>query len=58
MTSKRHEISGLNGQELKLQANGEQPKLEGRPIPAGHVELPPTSITFFAVADAGNRDCQ
>jgi hypothetical protein len=44
----------LNGRALKLEPNDEPPKLEGKRIPAGHVEFAPTSITFLAMPDAGN----
>jgi heparanase len=44
----------LNGQELKLGANDELPSLSGKRIPAGHIELPPASITFLAVPSARN----
>ncbi len=48
----------LNGNELKLQANDELPSLQGKYIPAGYVELSPASITFLAIAKAGNGNCQ
>jgi heparanase len=48
----------LNGHELILAANDELPAIEGEPIPAGRIGLAPESITFLAVADAGNRYCQ
>jgi heparanase len=41
----------LNGQELKLDAD-ELPVLKGKPIKSGDVSLPPTSISFFTIADA------
>jgi heparanase 1 len=47
----------LNGKVLELQANDELPALQGKHIPAGYVELSPASITFLAVAKAGNGDC-
>ena len=43
----------LNGQELKLEANDELPALKGNAIKPGNVTLPATSISFFAIADAG-----
>jgi len=43
----------LNGQELKLDGNDELPALKGNPIKSGNVTLPATSISFFAIADAG-----
>ena len=48
----------LNGEELALGANDELPGLRGRSVPAGPVELTPASITFLAVADAGNAGCR
>lgn len=57
-----HDIQGtkaeLNGQELKLGANGEFPELQAARIGAGAVELAPSSITFLAVAEAGNSRCR
>jgi hypothetical protein len=44
----------LNGQELKLGANDELPSRQDKRMRAGRVELPPTSITFLAIPDAGN----
>ena len=46
----------LNGQELKLDGNGELPALKGNPIKSGNVTLPATSISFFAIADAGVKN--
>jgi hypothetical protein len=48
----------LNGDELALGANDELPSLQGRPIPPGPLELTPATITFLAVADAGNASCR
>lgn len=48
----------LNGQELRLGGNDELPQLRGRPVPSGAVELAPASITFLAVAGAGNGNCR
>lgn len=48
----------LNGHELTLAANGEFPSLEGERIPAGQIGLAPASITFLAMASAGNRHCR
>jgi len=44
----------LNGHELKLGAGDAPPSLEGQHIPAGPVKLAPASITFLAIAEAGN----
>lgn len=48
----------LNGQELRLGSNDELPQLRGRTVPSGAVELAPASITFLAVAGAGNGNCR
>lgn len=48
----------LNGQDLRLGANDELPALRGERVPAGAVELAPASITFLAVANAGNAACR
>ena len=48
----------LNGKVLELQASDELPALQGKPTPAGSVELSPVSITFLAVPDAENGDCK
>ena len=47
----------LNGQVLTLRATGELPPLQSEPIPAGTVELPPSSITFLSVPKAENPLC-
>jgi hypothetical protein len=48
----------LNGQALSLDADDNLPNLQGRRIPSGPAELPPTSITFLAIPEAGNMSCQ
>lgn len=48
----------LNGQTLELRADDELPRLQGAPTPAGRVEFAPASITFLAVAEAGNGSCR
>jgi hypothetical protein len=48
----------LNDQVLLLQANDELPSLEGHPVAAGQVTLPPASITFLRVAEAANASCR
>jgi hypothetical protein len=48
----------LNGDTLKLQANGDLPVLGGQQIPAGSVEFPSASITFLAIPGAGNASCR
>jgi hypothetical protein len=48
----------LNGDELALNANGDLPRLEGRRIAPGRVDIAPASITFFAAADANNAACR
>ena len=47
----------LNGQELTLQVKGELPDLQAIRAQAGAVELAPASMTFLAVAGAGNTSC-
>jgi hypothetical protein len=48
----------LNGHELTLAANDELPAIDGERLPAGQINLVPASITFLAIADAGNKQCQ
>jgi heparanase len=48
----------LNGHELRLDDDGELPRLDGRRIFLDHVEFAPASITFLAFAEAGNKSCQ
>jgi heparanase 1 len=48
----------LNGNELKLGANDELPLIQGDRVRAGVVEFAPTSITFLALAEAGNTSCR
>jgi heparanase len=48
----------LNGADLTLGSNDELPGLAGVPIPAGDLTLPPATITFLAVPEAGNRSCR
>jgi hypothetical protein len=48
----------LNGSDLALGSNDALPDLQGTRIAAGNVALPPGSITFLAVAEAGNEKCR
>jgi hypothetical protein len=48
----------LNGIELKLGPNDELPLIQGNRVRAGVVELAPTSMTFLALANAGNTSCR
>ncbi|MBN8735253.1 MAG: hypothetical protein J0H27_03180 [Xanthomonadales bacterium] len=48
----------LNGRQLKLGRDDALPALRGKRIAAGKVELAPASITFFALAKAGNTNCR
>lgn len=48
----------LNGKELKLGHDDALPALHGARIGAGKVTLAPESITFFALAKAGNAACR
>ncbi len=47
----------LNGHTLAMTADGHVPPTAGRPVAAGVVQLLPASLTFFAIADAGNPAC-
>jgi hypothetical protein len=46
----------LNGQELKM-VGDELPAVDGERVASRHVELAPASISFLAIADAGNEHC-
>lgn len=47
----------LNG--VTLRSRGDVlPVIRGQRTPAGQISLPPVSITFFAVREASNRQCQ
>jgi hypothetical protein len=48
----------LNGTPLRLTSGGELPQLKGDPVNAGHASFEPTSITYLAIANAGNANCQ
>jgi hypothetical protein len=48
----------LNGNELKLGPNDELPLIQGDRIRARVIELAPTSMTFLALANAGNISCR
>ena len=48
----------LNGTELAVAANDALPQLEGARVPAGNVAVAPLSVTFLAVAEAGNANCR
>jgi hypothetical protein len=48
----------LNGNDLALGSNDALPELQGTRIAAGNVTLPAGSITFLAVAEAGNEKCR
>ena len=48
----------LNGRELVMQQNGPLPSLSGSRTAAGPVEFAPASITFLAMAGAGNQSCR
>ncbi|HJV79895.1 hypothetical protein [Noviherbaspirillum sp.] len=47
----------VNGRELALTADDALPLLQGAHVVAGQVTFAPASITFLAVADAGNASC-
>lgn len=48
----------LNGRELKLEENDDVPSLGGVRISPGRVDLAPVSITFLAITEAGNPNCE
>ena len=48
----------LNGNELKLGKNDELPLIQGDRVRAGVVELAPASMSFLALAEAGNTSCR
>ena len=47
----------LNGTELQLGPNDDLPALVGATSPPDMIELPPATITFLAIANAGNPAC-
>ena len=47
----------LNGSELKLGSGDSIPSMTGVPTNSGRITLPPASVTFLAVPDAGNASC-
>lgn len=48
----------LNGRRLSLENGNRIPRLAGVPIPAGPMTFAPATITFLAMAEAGNRACR
>ncbi len=48
----------LNGATLALGAGDELPAFKGLATPSGTSELPPASITFFAIQQADNAACK
>ncbi len=48
----------LNKRTLALGADDTLPSLQGAAIAGGQVELAPASITFLAMAEAGNASCR
>jgi len=55
LQSKRVE---LNGQTLELGQGDALPNLTGKTTPAGDLAFAPASITFLAIANAGNEVCR
>ena len=47
----------LNGRYLEMTPRGDLPPLDGVPITAGALTLPPATISFLALPDAGNAAC-
>lgn len=48
----------LNGKHLKMEKDDTLPKLEGNATQDGSLEFSPESITFLAIAGAGNAQCR
>jgi hypothetical protein len=48
----------LNGSELRLGSNDDLPPLSGLPTQPGRLTFAPASITFLAIANAGNATCR
>jgi heparanase len=48
----------LNGRTLALRTGDELPAIAGAPASAGTVTFAPTTITFLAIPQAGNKACQ
>ena len=48
----------LNGHPLALSAGGELPAIAGAPAAAGTLTFAPATITFLAIAEAGNDACR
>jgi hypothetical protein len=48
----------MNGSELRLGADDALPALDGEATAPGRLDLAPASITFLAIADAGNPACR
>jgi hypothetical protein len=48
----------MNGHELKLGADDALPALDGEATAPGRLDLAPASITFLAIANAGNPACR
>lgn len=48
----------MNGKALALGKDGAMPPIRAVPAQAGPVTLPAASLTFLAIADAGNAGCR
>jgi heparanase 1 len=48
----------MNGRELRLVAGDALPALDGEAVAPGRLDLAPASITFLAIAEAGNPACR
>src|SRR5207302_3217009 len=48
----------LNGNTLRLDIDGNLPQLAGESARAGRVSFAPATITFLAIANAGNSSCR
>ncbi len=60
LTAKRLEDTTveLNGTTLRLTSNGDLPQLKGEAVKAGRMSFSPASITYLAIANAGNASCR
>jgi len=48
----------LNGKPLRLTSSGDLPQFKGEPTKGGRMTIAPTSITYLAIEEAGNCNCQ
>jgi heparanase len=48
----------LNGKPLRLTSTGDLPQIKGEPVKAGVLSFAPASITYLAIGNARNGNCQ